>query len=83
MKKIFESEWIAHDECADKIHVFQIESDDEFWAISDMSHEEKCQYFNVFDSHGYEVAPGGVYNTYEFDNNISFVTMFETQGLNI
>lgn len=83
MKKIFESDWVHRDECSDKVHVFQIENDDEFWEISEMSHEEKCKYFNVFDSSGYEVAPGAVYHTYDFDNNISFVTMFETRGLNI
>lgn len=83
MKKIFESGWVAQGETADKIHVFQFESEDEFWEFEAMNHIGRCDYFGVFDQALYEVAPGALYYTYRFDSNISFVIMYETQGFNV
>ena len=48
MKKIFESQWKSWDEYAEKVHAYEMENDDEYWAFEDMTHEEKCEYFNVF-----------------------------------
>lgn len=83
MKKIFESHWNIHDESGDRVYVYEIENDDEFWEIEAMNHKEKCEYFNVFDESGYDVAPGAVYYTYDFYNNISFVTMYERKAFNV
>jgi len=83
MKKIFESDWVFRGESADKISVFQFENEDEFWEFSDMNHMEKCEYFGVFDTSGYEVAPGATGYSYDFEYNCSFVIMTETQTLNV
>ena len=83
MKKIFESGWVHYDECSDKVHVFQFENEDEFFEFSDMNHMERCEYFNVFDNTGSFIEPGGTYKEYEFEYNMSFVTMFERIGLNV
>lgn len=83
MKKIFESEWVHDDECSDKIHVFQFENEDEFWEFDEMNHTERCEYFGVFDNSGYFIEPGGTYEEYTFEYNMSFVMMFERRGLNV
>lgn len=83
MKKIFESQWNSWDETAEKIHVYEMESDQEYWDFEDMSYEEKCQYFNVFDQSGYYVRPGAEYYTYAFDYTTHHVVMYERCALNV
>lgn len=83
MKKIFESGWVYHDKSADRVVVFQFENDDEYWEFSNMNFMERCEYFGVFDIFGYEVAPGAMGYSYDFENSLSFVTMIETQTLNV
>jgi hypothetical protein len=83
MKKIFESEWVFHDDYSQQVTVFQFENEDEYWEFSTMNHMEKCEYFGVFDTSGYEVAPGAMGYSYDFNYNSSFVTMTETQSLNV
>ena len=83
MKKIFESQWNSWDETAEKIHVYELENDQEYWEFEAMSHEEKCEYFDVFDQSGYEVRPGAVYYTYVFDHTCHHVVMYERGALNV
>lgn len=83
MKKIFESQWNSWDERAERVHVYELETDDEFWTFEDMTYEQKCEHFNVFDQSGHEMMPGSVYYTYAFDHTAHHVVMYERCSLNI
>jgi hypothetical protein len=85
MKKIYESELHNYDnyESAEKVIVYQITSEDEYWDFSNMTHKERCEYFNVFDEGRYYVAPGARYRTYSFDYSTRHVIMYETIAMNV
>lgn len=83
MKKIFESPLNGWDESAECVHVYALESDKEFWEIKEMSHEDRCDYFDVFDETGCHVLPGNVYHTYEFDVTTKHVVVYETVAFNV
>lgn len=85
MKKIYESEFHSHTnyESAERIIVYQLAGDDEYWDFSNMNHKERCDYFGVFDEGGYNVAPGARYYTYSFDYSTSHVIMYETIAMNV
>ena len=83
MKKIFESELnsVGDYYSAEKVHVYALESNDEFWELDDMNHDEKCDYFDVYEEHG--VAPGAKYHRYDFDLYCNYIIMVETIGINV
>lgn len=83
MKKIYESPLNGWDESAERIRIYELENVDEFWELYDMTFEEKCEYFNVFDQTGYFVAPGALYHTYEFHITRKHVTVTETIAYNV
>lgn len=83
MKKVFESEWNSWDESAEKIHVFEFESDEEYWELHDMSYDERCDYFGVREVMGWSVAPGAVGYTYSFIIKPYHMIMIETGTLNV
>lgn len=83
MKKIYESPLNGWDESASKVHVYAIESDDEYWDFSDMSFRERCELFDVRDECGFCVAPGALYHSYEFDYTTHHIIMHETIAYNV
>ena len=83
MKKIYESPLNGWDESAEIIHVYELENDDEFWDIHEMSFKEKCEYFGVFDQTGYFVEPGAKYYRYSFSVKCNHVIMTETVAYNV
>lgn len=83
MKKIFESNLNGWDESANKINVYALESDREWNEFYDMTHKERCELFNVFDEHGCDIMPGGIYRTYDFNICGNFIVMTETLALNV
>lgn len=83
MKKIYESNLNGWDESAERIYVYTLESSDEFWELYEMSFEEKCERFGVFDQTGYIVAPGAQYYTYEFHLTRKHITVIETVAYNV
>ena len=83
MKKIFESEWNSWNEYASKVHVFELENDDEYWELESMSYEEKCEYFGVREVTGWSVAPGAIGYTYGFSVKSHHVIMIESASLNV
>ena len=84
MKKIFESDYNGWSiEGADRIYVYELENEDEFWEFESMSHKQKCRYFDVFDESGYDIMPGAKYYTYEFINTGKHIIMCETAAYNI
>ena len=83
MKKIYESPLNGWDESAERVYVYELESDDEFWELEEMTFEEKCEYFGVFDQTGYFVMPGAKYYTYEFYLTTNHVMVMETVAYNV
>lgn len=83
MQKIYESPLHGWDESAERIYVFELEDVEEFWKLHEMSFEEKCEYFGVFDQSGYFVAPGAKYYTYEFHLTRKHITVTETVAYNV
>ena len=83
MKKIYESTLNGWDESASKVHVYAIESDSEYWDFENMTHGERCAYFDVFDDSGFDVMPGALYHTYAFDCSLHHVIMYETVAYNV
>ena len=84
MKKIYESPLNGWDESATRVHVYAIENDDDYWDFSNMSHRERCDYFDVYDESGsFGVAPGALYHTYEFDCGVHHIIMHETVAYNV
>ena len=83
MQKIYESPLNGWDESAERIYVYELESNDEFWELNDMTFEEKCKYFGVFDETGYFVMPGAKYYTYEFKVTCNHVIIIETVAYNV
>lgn len=83
MIKIYESVLHGLGESAEKVYVYALESDEEYWNLNDMSHKEKCEFFDVFDDSGYEVMPGAIYKTYEFEVSLNHVIMIERLAYNV
>ena len=81
MKKIFESGLNGWSESAEKVYVYALENDDEFWELNGMTHEERCRYFDVYEEHG--VAPGSKYHRYDFDLHCNYIIMIETVAYNV
>lgn len=83
MKKIYESPLNGWDESAERVHVYALESDNEYWELKEMTHKERCDYFGVFDDTGYDVMPGALYHTYSFDFGSNHIIMYETVAYNV
>lgn len=83
MKKLYESEYRGFDESATKIAVYEFESAKEREEFDEMSHNERCEYFNVFDEAGYEVMSGAPYHTYWFECSNGILVMFDRLALNV
>lgn len=83
MERIYESPLNGWDESAERIYVYALESDDEYWELNEMSHEEKCEYFNVFDQTGYFVMPGAIYHTYAFSLYSTHIIVREYVAYNV
>lgn len=83
MKKIFESDFNSVGDCysAEKVYVYALESDDEFWELDGMDHEARCKHFDVYEEQG--VAPGAKYHRYDFDLYCTYIVMVETVALNV
>lgn len=82
MKKIFESELNSTDYYrAEKVYVYALEDNDEFWELTDMEHEELCDYFDVYEECG--VLPGAPFHRYDFDLHGDHVIMVETIAYNV
>lgn len=83
MKKIYESSLNGWDESAERIYIYEFENVNEFWELYDMTFEEKCEYFGVFDQTGYFVVPGALYHTYEFHITRKHAIVTETIAYNV
>lgn len=63
---------------------YSFDSEEECREFLELSHDERCQVFNVFDeSDNYVVLPGAAYHTYEFAVVGGILTMYDTLALNV
>ena len=83
MKKIFESPLNGWDESATKIHVYALESDDEYWELNAMKWDELCDCFDVREEPGLSVAPGALYHRYDFHLEGNHIIVYETIAYNV
>ena len=83
MKKICESPFNGWGESAERIYVYALRSEDERDYLNEMSHEERCEYFDVCDQSGYYVAPGALYHTYAFHIHSNHVVVREYVAYNV
>lgn len=84
MKKLFASDYVGFDESATKATLYSFDSEEECKEFLELSHDERCQVFNVFDESGnYGVPPGAAYHTYEFAVMDGMLTMYDTLALNV
>lgn len=82
MKKIFESELNSTDYySAEKVYVYALESEDEWWTLEDMSHEGRCDYFDVYEEQF--VFPGALFHRYEFKLTSTHIIMSEVVARNV
>ena len=49
MKKLFVSDYVGFDESATKAAMYSFDSEEECKEFLELSHDERCQVFNVFD----------------------------------
>ena len=88
MKKVFESEyatWGGWSDSSDKITVYELEEEDEFWKIYNMNHQERCELVNVEDDsiYPYSIPPGSIFYTYAFHLIGKFFVVVETAQWNV
>jgi len=83
MKKLFESALSGFNESASKVSVFQFDSPEEQEEFFMLEHSERCELFNVFDESGYEVMPGAIYHTYDFQVADGILVMFDRIAANV
>ena len=82
MKKIYESPLNGWDESAERIHIYALENDDEYWELKEMTHNDLCVYFGMWE-YGNDVAPGAIYYRYEFEVTCNHVIITETVAYNV
>lgn len=83
MKMIYESPLNGWNESAERVYLYALEDDEEYWEFSEMTFKEKCDYFRVFDQTGHFVMPGAMYHTYEFNLTSNHIMMIETVAYNV
>lgn len=83
MKMIYESPLNGWDESAERIYVYALESDDEYWELEEMTFDQKCECFGVHEEPSYAVIPGGLYHRYNFDVTSNHVIMRERIACNV
>lgn len=74
MKKLFVSGYVGFDEAATKATLYSFDSEEECKEFLELSHDERCQVFNVFDEGN---------NTYEFVVIGGILTLYDTLALNV
>ena len=81
MKKIFESDLRGEGESAEKIHVYEFSSKEEYWEFAEVSFNDKCALCGVTEETG--VMPGALYHRYDFDYSTTYAVMYETVAYNV
>ena len=82
MKKIYESPLNGWNESAERIHIYALESEEEYWELKEMSQYELQEHFGMYEP-CYGVLPGAMYSTYEFEVTSNHVFIAETVAYNV
>lgn len=82
MKKIYESPLNGWSESAERIYIYALENEDEYWKLVEMSHYELQEYFGMYEP-CYEVRPGAMYSVYEFKITSDHVIIVEMVACNV
>ena len=82
MKKIYESPLNGWGECAERIHIYELESEEESWNLVEMSHKELQEYFGMYDP-GFDVPPGAMYSIYNFSIERTHAIVSEIVAFNV
>lgn len=83
MKLVYTSPLCGYGESAECVHVYEFENEDEFWELNDMTFEEKCELFGVYEEPDYAVPPGGLYHRYDFHLSGCHVIVSEGIAYNV
>ena len=83
MKKVYESKINCVSESAEQITLYALDSQEEREELDELTHGELCDALGVFDQMGYEVAPGAIYHTYNFEITDAFLIVKETVARNV
>jgi hypothetical protein len=81
MKKIYESPLNGWDESAERIHIYALDENDDWWEFDAMTEEDWCNYFNMYND--YSVAPGAIYHRYHFNLENNHIVITENIAYNI
>lgn len=82
MKKIYESPLNGWDESAERMHVYALESGEEYWELKEMSHAELHEHFGMYEP-CFEIRPGAMYSRYNFEVTCNHVIITETVAYNV
>lgn len=83
MKRIYDSPLNGWDESAERIYVYALSEHDDWYELKDMTHDELCDLFDVYEEPDYAVAPGGLYHRYDFEITSTHVIVVEKIALNV
>jgi len=81
MTKIYESDFNGWDESAEQIIIYKLD-ENEYNELDQLNHDELCNLIDVFDQNGYNIIPGAIYHTYEFQLSSGFLIVTHTKAIN-
>ena len=82
MKKVYETPLNGWDESAERIHIYALEDNDEYWSLKEMTFFKLCEHFGVCEP-GCGVMPGSIYSRYEFEITSNHVIITEAFAYNV
>lgn len=82
MQKIYESPLNGWSESAERIHIYALENDDEYWEFKEMSFARLCEHFGMYEP-SWDVHPGATYYRYEFEVTLNHIIITETVAVNV
>ena len=86
MKKIFTSpihSWSPTADYAERIHVYEVENEDEHQRLDNMSYEELCYHFCVPQEPCFSILPGAQFSSYSFRLFDTHIIVSEWIGYNV
>jgi len=81
MKEIYKSEIHGWNESAEQVIIYPLADDEEFWLLDAMSHDDRCEYFDLYEEN--DVIPGGIFHTYSFCLSSNFMIIIKTIAYNV
>lgn len=84
MIKIHETDINSYDDRGEKLIIYALENEEEFWEIDEMTHTEKCELIGVVDEsdYPYAIVEGAFYRSYDFDLSCQHLVVHEHHAIN-